>query len=177
LPTKAGATPMHDPEVALLSDRSYDIVPFSDADLASLDNLLDKDMDPQLFCRDDNTVDTARLQQFIKKEINFYRDVYLSGAPGDRGYARNALTFYYSFLSGSFLDTFDSMFIVADDWYRVILFDAVQLGSEVDVLHYVDQFPGESFIMRGCGYMNCTYEVETGAARKLARQTARTAIL
>jgi len=168
---------MNDLEVALLNDRSFNIVPFSDADLASLENLLDKDMDPELFCRE-NPMDIARLQTFIKTEIKFYRDVYLSGAHGDRGYATNALTFYYAFISGLFLDSsIDSIIVVADDWYRVILFDARELGSEVDILHHLDQFPGNSFVMRGSGFMNYSYQVEIGAMRKFGRQMARKAIL
>lgn len=148
---------MNDLEVALLNDWSFNIVSFSesDADLPSLENLLDN-MDPQLFCRE-NPMNTARLQTFIKTEIKFYRDVYLSGAPGDRGYATNALTFYEAFLSGLFLDSFDSIIVVADDWYRVILFDARQFGSEIDLLHHIDQFPGDSFVMRGSGFMNYSY--------------------
>lgn len=75
------------------------------------------------------------------------------------------------------MDSFDSIIVVADDWYRVILFDARELGSEVDILHHLDQFPGNSFVMRGSGFMNYSYQVEIGAMRKFGRQMARKAIL
>jgi hypothetical protein len=71
------------------------------------------------------------------------------------------------------LDSFDSIIVVADDWYRVILFDARQFGSEVDLLHHLDQFPEDSFVIRGSGLMNYSYQVETGATRNSGRQMAQ----
>lgn len=143
--------------------------------------LLSRKFNCQLFYDDESQKDD--LEGYIRGEIEYYRSVYLSGDEGEMPFARNALTFYFAFLHGLFMDVFHSVIIVCDDYYRVIGFDATDYRMEVDILFHLENIPADAFLMRGCGYWKSFFYVGKrkkllGRGRQIAAgRRARIAIL
>jgi hypothetical protein len=153
-------------EIPNITETRYSIIPFTHEDMLQFNRLLSRKFKSQLFCDDESQKDD--LEEYIRGEIQYYRSVYLNGDEGEMHFARNAMTFYFAFLRGLFMDAIHSVIIVCDNYYTVIGFDAKDYRTEVDILFHLENIPGDAFLIRGCGYWKSFFYV--GKRKKLLGQ-------